>query len=460
MIVRLGRAAVRWGIASAGIFYRVERVGPELPPGPVILVANHPNMLTDPLLALGAARRRVRVLAKAPLFDIPIFGHILRAVDTLPLYRLQDDPDLRHRNRLAFQEAVDELYDAGTLLTFPEGGSRSLPMLAPLKRGAARVALAAEAQSGWRLGIKIVPIGLNYERKERFRSPVVAAVGSPIEVGEWRDEHESAAGGGAKSLTRAIARGLYKQTLNTQEFGDRALLETADLVLRRERDALGWRERVSLAERLPRLRRHAERHAWLQSRDPTRGRRLSRSLRRYSRRLRRVGAGDADVPRAGELKRGRSEVLRDAAALTPAALVAAAGVAAWYLPCFVAWLFCRLMRPAVEMVATVKLLTGMVILPLYYIAVIAAAGRWGGLAAAALAATVLPLLAAAALKWSGRMQELWTDFRLASLARRKPGLCKRTDAQRAALAAELSALAREFESERSERQRAEPWPSA
>lgn len=459
MIARLGRGAVRWGIASAGLFYRIERVGPELPPGPVIVVANHPNMLTDPLLVLGAARRRVRVLAKAPLFELPIFGQVLRAVDTLPLYRLQDDPELRHLNRLAFEEAVDELYDAGTLLTFPEGGSRSLPMLAPLKRGAARVALAAEAQSGWRLGIKIVPIGLNYERKDRFRSPVVAAVGPPIEVGEWRDEHESAAGGGAKSLTRAIARGLYEQTLNTQEVGDRALLETADLVLRRERDAFGWRERVSLADRLPRLRRLAERHAWLQSRDRKRGRRLSRSLRRYSRRLRRVGAGDADIPRAAELKRGRSEVLREAATLTPAALVAALGVAAWYLPCFVVWLSCRLTRPAVETVATVKLLTGMVVLPLYYGAVVAVAGSRGGVMAVALAAA-LPPLGAAALRWSGRVRQLWSDFRLVSLARRKPGLCARADAQRAALTEQLNAVAREFESEQRARRRAEPHPSA
>ncbi len=398
------------------------------------------------------------MLAKAPLFEIPIFGQILRAVDTLPLYRLQDHPELRHLNRLAFQEAVEELRAAGTLLTFPEGGSHSHPMLAPLKRGAARVALAAEAQSDWRLGIKIVPIGLNYERKDRFRSPVVAAVGPPIEAGDWRDEHESATGGAAESLTRAIARGLYEQTLNTREVGDRALLEAADLVLRRERDALGWRERVALAKRLPRLRRHAERYAWLQSRDPKRSRRLSGSLRRYSRRLLRVGAGDADLPRAAELKRARSEVLREAAALTPAILVAALGAAAWYLPCLVAWLFCRLMRP-VETVATVKLLSGMVILPLYYGAVSTIAGRWGGTAAAALAATVLPLLGAAALRWGGRSRQLWTDLRLASLARRKPKLCQRTDAQRAALAAELSAIAREFEAERSARRPAEPWPS-
>ncbi len=459
-MVNLGHLVVRWGIGSAGIFYRVERVGPEMPPGPVIIAANHPNMLTDPLLALGAARRRVRVLAKAPLFDIPIFGHILRAVDTLPLYRLQDDPELRHRNRLAFEEATDELRDGGTLLTFPEGGSHSLPMLKPLKRGAARVALAAEEEAGWRLGIKLVPIGLNYERKDRFRSSVVAAVGPPIEVSGWRDAYESRSGDAAGSLTRAVTRGLLEQTLNTQEAEDRALVEVADLIWRRERDALVWRERVSFANRLPRLRRHAERLAWLRTRDRERGLRLSRSLRRYSRRLLRVGAGDADIPRADELAAARSEVVREAAALAPAASLAALGVAAWYLPCFVVWLLCRLGRPALETVATVKLLTGMVTLPLYYGAVVATAGRFGGFSYAVLAALALPPLCAAALRWGGRARRVLRDFRLASLARRKPGLSRRADAQRAALVAELSAVASEFESEWRARRRAEPRASA
>ena len=37
--------------------------------GPVLLVANHPNSLFDPALVLATAGRRVRFLAKAPLFD-------------------------------------------------------------------------------------------------------------------------------------------------------------------------------------------------------------------------------------------------------------------------------------------------------------------------------------------------------------------------------------------------------
>ncbi len=234
-MVNLGHLVVRWGIASAGIFYRVERTGPELPAGPVLLVANHHNMLLDPLLVLRAAGRRVRVLAKAPLFEIPIFGHILRAVDTLPLYRVQDDRDQTHRNRLAFEETVAELSDGGTLLTFPEGKSHSDPALAPLKSGAARVALAAEQGSGWRLGVQIVPVGLTYARRQSFRSSVVAAVGTPIRVADWRPAYRSNPNRAAVELTRSIAQGLRRVTLNLEDASHRPLVEVADLISSRER---------------------------------------------------------------------------------------------------------------------------------------------------------------------------------------------------------------------------------
>ena len=45
---------VGWAVA---VFYRVERTGPGLVSGPVLVAANHPNSLIDPLLILGPSRR-------------------------------------------------------------------------------------------------------------------------------------------------------------------------------------------------------------------------------------------------------------------------------------------------------------------------------------------------------------------------------------------------------------------
>jgi 1-acyl-sn-glycerol-3-phosphate acyltransferase len=392
------RAFLRATVWASGVFYRVERVGPDLPAGPIFIVANHPNNLMDPLLALWASRRRVRALAKAPLFEIPVFGSILRSLGTLPLYRVQDDPDQLHRNKLAFQETVDSLAAGDALLTFPEGKSHSEPALAPLKSGVARMTLAAEEEKDWRLGVKVVPIGLAYHRRHRFRSRVVVGIGDPIAVSDWSEAYKTDRATAIRSLKRAISKGLEERTLNLSAEGDRQLVETADLLYARARDEVGWRERQPLQERLPRLQRLAKVFAWLKVSDPERWERLARRLRGHQR------------------------------------------FAAWYLPYFASGLFCRLMKPTEEMAATVKLLTGVVIFPVAYVGWIAAAAGLGGWPAAIAFALVLPPLGFVALRWLDRREEVWEDVRLFFQVIRRPRLRDRLSERRQVLADELDAL--------------------
>ena len=67
---------VVWGLArfAAWIFYRIERVGPRPPAGPLLIIANHPNGLLDPVLVVTTSERTPRFLAKSPLFTMPFVG--------------------------------------------------------------------------------------------------------------------------------------------------------------------------------------------------------------------------------------------------------------------------------------------------------------------------------------------------------------------------------------------------
>jgi 1-acyl-sn-glycerol-3-phosphate acyltransferase len=447
----LGRAVVRAAVWAAGVYYRFERAGPGLPDGPVLIVTNHPNMLLDPLLALKAAGRRVRVLAKAPLFEIPFFGHVLRSVDTLPLYRVQDDPEVLGRNKLAFQEATETLRAGGTLLTFPEGGSHTSPGLGPLKTGAARMTLAAEESADWQLGVRVVPLGLTYHRKHRFRSRVVAGTGEPIVVAEWRRAYETDRPAAVRSLTAAIACSLEKQTLSLSDERDRRLVETADVLYARARGLARPRQREPLGARLPRLQRFAALFAWLRVADPERYARLTGALGAYRRRLERLGSGEADVPARYEAGRVARYVVRQGTALGLGLPLAALGTIAWYLPFFVTGLMGRWLKPAIESVATVKLLTGIVAYPATYLGWIALAAWAAGPLAAVLTALALPPLGFAALAWRHRRAEVWEDVKLFRQVVRRPWVRERLAHQRSKLAAQLDELEAEWNREQEAR---------
>src|SRR5690606_33369677 len=145
--------------------------------GPALLVANHPNSLLDPAAVVAAAGRPVRFLAKAPLFTDPLVGWMIRASGSIPVYRQQEGPGETARNENAFRAAHAALAGGDAIGIFPEGLSHSEPALAPLRTGAARIALGAAA--GMPSPFPIIPVGLVFPQKQRFRPRPPAGRGGP-----------------------------------------------------------------------------------------------------------------------------------------------------------------------------------------------------------------------------------------------------------------------------------------
>ncbi|MDB4877327.1 MAG: hypothetical protein JWM41_3773 [Gemmatimonadetes bacterium] len=190
---------------------------------PLLLVVNHPNALVDALLVGWIVPRRVLVTAKSTLFANPAAGTLLRWLGVVPLYRASDvakdgerlDP---RRNRDTFQAVHDALRRKGTVLIFPEGKTHDEPSLAPLKTGAARMALHARA-GGDASDLAIVPIGLTFERKDAPRSRVLIKIGEPIFMDGWRSPEDV---GPAEALTAEIDARLRAVTLNYPTIDDAA----------------------------------------------------------------------------------------------------------------------------------------------------------------------------------------------------------------------------------------------
>jgi 1-acyl-sn-glycerol-3-phosphate acyltransferase len=211
--------ALRW-------YYRDIRVeGLERVPRdrPLLLVVNHPNALVDALLVGWVVPRRVLITAKSTIFTNPVAAILLRWLGVLPLRRSSDEAKLPSgastdpsRNLETFRAVQDALARRGTVLIFPEGKTPEEPALAPLKTGAARMALSAR-ESGRVPALAILPIGLVFERKDAPRSRVLVQIGEPILVDEWESGDGRAA---AEALTEEIALRLRALTLSYPSVDD------------------------------------------------------------------------------------------------------------------------------------------------------------------------------------------------------------------------------------------------
>lgn len=213
-----------FSIALRLFFRRIEASQAQLVPetGALIFVLNHPNGLIDPALVFCALPRRISFLAKSTLFGLPVVGSLMRAVETLPLYRRMDEGADMTQNRLTFVACRALLRRGRCIALFPEGVSHNEPHLLPVKTGAARIALGAlsvEAQgetTSHPLELRIVPVGLYYTSKTSFRSEALLRFGHPLDVRPVKLEADGEPPRGpVMELSARIERALREVTLNT-----------------------------------------------------------------------------------------------------------------------------------------------------------------------------------------------------------------------------------------------------
>jgi 1-acyl-sn-glycerol-3-phosphate acyltransferase len=121
------------------LYFRLEARGTEHVPssGALLLVSNHSSVLDPPLVG-GASPRQLSFLAKAELFDIPLFGRFIRAVNARPVRR--EGSDAR-----ALKTALRVLEEGKALLVFPEGTRGPEGSLREAKPGAGMLAVLSGA---------------------------------------------------------------------------------------------------------------------------------------------------------------------------------------------------------------------------------------------------------------------------------------------------------------------------
>lgn len=437
------------GVALRWYYREVTIVGGERIPSssPVLLVVNHPNALVDALVVGWVVPRRVRITAKAVLFDNRALGAFLRALGIVPLRRASDErARLREasdpsRNAASFAAILDALDRGSAVLIFPEGKSHDAPGLEPLKTGPARIALAAR-EAGRAGGLQIVPIGLVFESKEVVRSRVLAVVGKPLDVHGWPLPPDVRA---AEALTAEIDRRLRSVILSAptaEELGRlKALAAGIAAVLRTDAPSLGahgtLQEEYAIATRLSRgFAALASLPPALQARAAATQQRLQAFLDA----LRDAGIDARDSAISLRARHGARFVVRELMLMLLLGPLALWGRVTHWIPFRLARRIATRDVTSRDQPAMRTIVAGLgLVLASYAVQGIVVAWLAGVWAAAAYV-IVLPIAADADLRYSDRLAAALRRTRAYLALRRDPARAEPLARERAALAAEILEL--------------------
>ena len=135
----------------------------------VIFAANHRTNADPPVVAC-CSKGRHCFMAKEELFKNPLFGWLIRNLGAFPVSRGKGD-------MAVIDTAVERLSTGTNLMIFPEG-TRSKD--GKVGRGHTGAALIAA-----RSGKHIIPVGIVFEGKLRFRTHITVKYGTPIDPAEY-----------------------------------------------------------------------------------------------------------------------------------------------------------------------------------------------------------------------------------------------------------------------------------
>lgn len=395
-------------------FKAVEVRHPERVPreGPVLLCINHPNNLIDSLLVGAVIPRKVHYMATAALFKNPLLARFLGACGVIPVYRRQDDPDKMDKNVAAFDACFRTLGQGHLIGIYPEGTTHAERRVQRIKTGAARIALEAEARHEGKLGLALIPVGLTFEARKSFRGRVLVTFGEPIEFQPYLDHYRDDPRKAVDALTTAIQWGMEGQVIHVERIDADDLVREVEALYRGDlirelQEERGLSPKQIDLMRLTRAIVAAVQH--FKERDPERVERIWQRIQEYKALLAQYRIKDHAVQ-----SRLRVAPLRRRLGTSGLGFLGfpifAYGAVVNALPYFVPRWIARTLTTKETDYATARLLSGIVLFPLFWAVETWVVWRLTTFWIAALFLASLPfsgLLAYRYLGGLGRLRQQW-----------------------------------------------------
>ncbi len=174
---------------------------------PVMFTVSHQSAFIDPILVGNFTYRRPWYITRAGVFGSPIARFIFNSFHMLPIFRLRDKVDITSANDETFRKSREILKNNGAMLIFPEGSHGMRKRLrAPLRKGFARMALGAEEECNFELGIDIIATGIFYEHPTHFRSDAFVNFNTAINTADYVKLYKEKPNAAIKKLTADVTQ--------------------------------------------------------------------------------------------------------------------------------------------------------------------------------------------------------------------------------------------------------------
>jgi hypothetical protein len=306
----------------------------------------------------------------------------------------------------------------------------------PFRTGAARIALGAGAP-----GLVIVPVGLFYTAKTRFRSTVLLCFGPPIPVPAEGAPPGEPAATAVRELTRRLEDALSALTVQADRHEALALAEAAERIL-----SSSTGEPTDLADRLQLRQRLLAGYTRLRTDAPDRLATITSRIARYSASLAEADLTPERLPAHGYRPATVFRVTLRAAMVLSLLLPLALLGGILHAP---GWVLTRLIarhheRTSPDMVATVKALAGILFYPVTWAITGWGVGQRFGWGPGVATLGVAPLAGWAALRFLEEADRLIGGARGLLLALTGPRRFLGLVVERDAIREELRQLGRTF----------------